>query len=172
MKPYFNGKRYYMKSTATKDIRQARLFRDAVAVEFIKLREQLKPKQNGSKVEQIINELRGISNFAKESPVNYGANIERCPTLIQIRDLYLLKYSDKRKLTTLSKITKAVELISHIKQRDSQLQDINRTVVTGWLDQLKKEKATQTLQNYISALAQLFDFAKNRYHDAPKDNPF
>ncbi|MCV5663516.1 integrase, partial [Escherichia coli] len=91
-----------------------------------------------SKVEQIINELRGISNFAKESPVNYGANIERCPTLIQIRDLYLLQYSDKRKLTTLSKITKAVELIlSHIKQRDSQLQDINRTVVTGWLDQLK-----------------------------------
>ncbi|MCV5223950.1 integrase, partial [Escherichia coli] len=88
---------------ATKDIRQARLFRDAVAVEFIKLREQLKPKQNGSKVEQIINELRGISNFAKESPVNYGANIERCPTLIQIRDLYLLQYSDKRKLTTLSK---------------------------------------------------------------------
>lgn len=173
MKAYFNGKRYYMKSTATKDIRQARLFRDAVAVEFIKLREQLKPKQNGSKVEQIINELRGISNFAKESPVNYGANIERCPTLIQIRDLYLLQYSDKRKLTTLSKITKAVELIlSHIKQRDSQLQDINRTVVTGWLDQLKKEKAIQTLQNYISALAQLFDFAKNRYHDAPKDNPF
>ncbi|OQR47489.1 hypothetical protein EDC47_101278 [Raoultella planticola] len=30
MKPYFNCKRYNMKSIATKDIRQARLFRESI----------------------------------------------------------------------------------------------------------------------------------------------
>ncbi|WP_312609227.1 hypothetical protein, partial [Mammaliicoccus sciuri] len=45
-------------------------------------------------------------------------------------------------------------------------------IVTSWLDNLKNEKAPQTIQNYISALAQIWDLARNRYHDAPQDNPW
>lgn len=52
------------------------------------------------------------------------------------------------------------------------MRDINRTIVTGWLDKLKTERAPQTIQNYISALAQIWDLARNRYHDAPQDNPW
>ncbi|SAI27364.1 integrase [Enterobacter hormaechei] len=90
-----------------------------------------------------------------------------------MRDLYLLQYSEKRKLTTLSKTNKAVEvLLTHLKKKDIQLRDINRTIVTGWLDKLKTERAPQTIQNYISALAQIWDLARNRYHDAPQDNPW
>ncbi|MGC0039160.1 site-specific integrase [Enterobacter hormaechei] len=94
-----------------------------------------------------------------------------CPSLLRMRDQYILQFSEKRKLTTLSKTNKAVEvLLEHLKKRDVQLRDVNRTTVTGWLDKLKTEKAPQTIQNYVSALAQIWDLARNRYHDAPQEN--
>ncbi len=172
MRHLFQGKRYFMKSTGTRDIRQARLFRDAIALEWTRLRNLLKP-QGGSSVDQIIDELRRVSMYAKEAPASFGASVQACPSLLKMRDLYLLQYSEKRKLTTLSKTNKAVEvLLTHLKKKDVQLRDINRTIVTGWLDKLKTERAHQTIQNYISALAQIWDLARNRYHDAPQDNPW
>ncbi|HFI9939461.1 TPA: site-specific integrase [Escherichia coli] len=172
MSHLFQGKRYFMKSTGTRDIRQARLFRDAIALEWTRLRNLLKP-QGGSSVDQIIDELRRVSVYAKEAPASFGASVQACPSLLKMRDLYLLQYSEKRKLTTLSKTNKAVEvLLTHLKKKDIQLRDINRTIVTGWLDKLKTERAPQTIQNYISALAQIWDLARNRYHDAPQDNPW
>ena len=172
MRHLFQGKRYFMKSTGTRDIRQARLFRDAIALEWTRLRNMLKP-QGGSSVDQIIDELRRVSVYAKEAPASFGASVQACPSLLKMRDLYLLQYSEKRKLTTLSKTNKAVEvLLTHLKKKDIQLRDINRSIVTGWLDKLKTERAPQTIQNYISALAQIWDLARNRYHDAPQDNPW
>lgn len=172
MRHLFQGKRYFMKSTGTRDVRQARLFRDAIALEWTRLRNLLKP-QGGSSVDQIIDELRRVSVYAKEAPATFGASVQACPSLLKMRDLYLLQYSEKRKLTTLSKTNKAVEvLLTHLKKKDVQLRDINRTIVTGWLDKLKTERAPQTIQNYISALAQIWDLARNRYHDAPQDNPW
>ena len=172
MRHLFQGKRYFMKSTGTRDIRQARLFRDAIALEWTRLRNLLKP-EGGSSVDQIIDELRRVSVYAKEAPASFGASVQACPSLLKMRDLYLLQYSEKRKLTTLSKTNKAVEvLLTHLKKKDVQLRDINRTIVTGWLDKLKTERAPQTIQNYISALAQIWDLARNRYHDAPQDNPW
>ncbi|HAX8263547.1 TPA: site-specific integrase [Escherichia coli] len=172
MRHLFQGKRYFMKSTGTRDIRQARLFRDAIALEWTRLRNLLKP-QGGSSVDQIIDELRRVSVYAKEAPASFGASVQACTSLLKMRDLYLLQYSEKRKLTTLSKTNKAVEvLLTHLKKKDIQLRDINRTIVTGWLDKLKTERAPQTIQNYISALAQIWDLARNRYHDAPQDNPW
>ena len=172
MRHLFQGKRYFMKSTGTRDVRQARLFRDAIALEWTRLRNLLKP-QGGSSVDQIIDELRRVSVYAKEAPASFGASVQACPSLLKMRDLYLLQYSEKRKLTTISKTNKAVEmLLTHLKKKDVQLRDINRTIVTGWLDKLKTERAPQTIQNYISALAQIWDLARNRYHDAPQDNPW
>lgn len=176
MAAHFGNKAYFMRSTATRDIRQARLFRDAIALEWYKLRDQLKPVRSGSRVEQILDELRGISKQAKAAPptqLNFSAQVQACPSLLAMRDQYILQFSEKRKLTTLSKTNKAVEvLLSHLRKRDIQLKDINRTIVTGWLDKLKNERAPQTIQNYISALAQIWDLARNRYHDAPQDNPW
>lgn len=176
MKNFFNGKSYFIRSTGTGDIRKARVFRDSVVTEFNMLREQLRPKESGSRVEQILNELRQISVIAKDVPpamLHTQSQVMSCPSLMKMRDQYLLQFSEKRKLTTLSKTNKAVEvLLSHLGKRDIQLMEINRTVVTGWLDKLKQEKALQTIQNYISALAQIWDLARNRYHDAPQDNPW
>lgn len=176
MKTFFEDKSYFIRSTGTTDIRKARLFRDSVAVEFNSLREQLRPKRPGSRINQILNELRQIGEKIKDMPppqLNFSQPVQSCPSLLNMRDLYILQFSDKRKLTTLSKTNKAVDvLLTYLQKRDVQLRDINRTVVTGWLDELKGEKALQTIQNYISALAQIWDLARNRYHDAPQDNPW
>lgn len=176
MKHVFGGKSYFIRSTGTVDVRKARLFRDSVVIEFNNLREQLRPKRPGSRIEQILDELRGISKQVKDFPptqLNVTAQVVACPPLLVMRDQYILQFSEKRKLTTLSKTNKAVEvLLSHLRKRDIPLRDVNRTVVTGWLDKLKSEKAPQTIQNYISALAQIWDLARNRYHDAPQDNPW
>ncbi|EPQ7394287.1 site-specific integrase [Klebsiella pneumoniae] len=174
MRHLFGGRLNYVKSTGTRDVREARLFRDAVALEWIKIRSKLKPERDkGSKVEQILNELRRVGTYAHEAPEPLSAPVMSCPSLLRMRDQYILQFSEKRKLTTLSKTNKAVEVfLEHLKKRDVQLRDINRTTVTGWLDKLKTEKAPQTIQNYISALAQIWDLARNRYHDAPQDNPW
>ena len=176
MAAHFGNKTYFMRSTATRDIRQARLFRDAIALEWYKLRDQLKPVRSGSRVELILDELRGIGKQAKDTQptqLNFPAQVLACPSLQAMRDQYILQFSEKRKLTTLSKTNKAVEvLLSHLRKRDIPLRDVNRTIVTGWLDRLKSERAPQTIQNYISALAQIWDLARNRYHDAPQDNPW
>jgi len=172
MRHLFGGRHSYVKSTGTRDVREARLFRDAVALEWIKIRSQLKPERDrGSKVEQILNELRRIGTYAHEAPEPLSTPVMSCPSLLRMLDQYILQFSEKRKLTTLSKTNKAVEvLLEHLKKRDVQLRDINRTTVTGWLDKLKTEKAPQTIQNYVSALAQIWDLARNRYHDAPQEN--
>ncbi|HGF5682626.1 TPA: site-specific integrase [Klebsiella pneumoniae] len=174
MRHLFGGRLNYVKSTGTRDVREARLFRDAVALEWVKIRSQLKPQRDrGSKVEQILNELRRVGTYAHEAPEPLSAPVMSCPSLLRMRDQYILQFSEKRKLTTLSKTNKSVEvLLEHLKKRDVQLREINRTTVTGWLDKLKSEKAPQTIQNYISALAQIWDLARNRYHDAPQDNPW
>lgn len=172
MKTLLTSRCVNQRGAGQRDIRQARLFRDAIALEWTRLRNLLKP-QSGSSVDQIIDELRRASMYAKEAPASFGASVQACPSLLKMRDLYLLQYSEKRKLTTLSKTNKAVEvLLTHLKKKDVQLRDINRTIVTGWLDKLKTERAPQTIQNYISALAQIWDLARNRYHDAPQDNPW
>jgi integrase len=173
MRGYFSGKKNFIKSSGTRDIRQARLIRDVIAVEFSRLREQLKPQASGTKMERLINELRQIGNIAKENPIPLGEAVLTCPSLLKLLDLYLVQFSEKRKLTTFSKTNKSVEvLLAHLKKKDVQLKDVNRTTVTGWIDKLKEEKAPQTIQNYISSLAQIWDLAKNRYHDAPQNNPW
>lgn len=172
MRHLFGGRHNYVKSTGTRDVREARLFRDAVALEWFKIRNLIKPQRDrGSKVEQILNELRQVGTYAHAAPEPLSAPVMSCPSLLRMRDQYILQFSEKRKLTTLSKTNKAVEvLLEHLKKRDVQLRDINRTTVTGWLDKLKTEKAPQTIQNYVSALAQIWDLARNRYHDAPQEN--
>ncbi|MCA6926598.1 site-specific integrase [Pectobacterium versatile] len=174
MKHLFDGKSYFIRSTGSVDIRKARLFRDSIAAEFNKLREQLKPRQSSTQIEQILSELRQLGEYAAPlTGLSISEQHQGCPSLLKMRDIYILQFSEKRKLTTLSKTNKAVEvLLSHQGKRDVQLRDINRTTVTGWVDKLKCEKAPQTIQNYISSLAQIWDLARNRYHDAPQDNPW
>ncbi|HHC4017907.1 TPA: tyrosine-type recombinase/integrase [Klebsiella pneumoniae] len=175
MKHLFTGKRYFVRSTGTRDIREARLFRDAVSVEWVRLREDVKPKKQ-SRIEQALAELRLTRSTAKEMPaiITTPRNLSTaCPSLLAMLDLYVQEYGKKRSATTISKAQKSVSLLlEHLKKKDVQLNVVHRTIVTGWLDLQKKEKSLSTIQNYVSSLATIWDMAKNRYHDAPQDNPW
>jgi hypothetical protein len=60
----------------------------------------------------------GVSVCTPRKPASFGASVQACPSLLKMRDLYLLQYSEKRKLTTLSKTNKAVEvLLIHLKRK-------------------------------------------------------
>lgn len=173
MRSLFGNRTAFMRTTGTSDIREARIIRDRIMHEFFTLREQLKPKPQGNCVERVLKELRSIHQYVNQNAGIDFATARVCPSLVQLRDEFIVQHSDRRKLSTLSKYIKAVEVFTaHFRCKDFRLHDINRTMVTDWLDRAKQEKASQTLANYLGCLSQLVALAQNRYHDAPKENVF
>ena len=173
MRSLFGNRTAFMRTTGTTDIREARIIRDRIMHEFFTLREQLKPKPQGNCVERVLKELRSIHQYVNQNAGIDFATARVCPSLVQLRDEFIVQHNDRRKLSTLSKYIKAVEVFTaHFRCKDFRLHDINRTMVTDWLDRAKQEKASQTLANYLGCLSQLVALAQNRYHDAPKENVF
>ena len=58
--------------------------------------------------------------------------------------------------------------LSYRKKPDIALQDVSRTTVTGWIEHMQKTLSQQSIANYISPMAQLWELASSRYHDAPE----
>lgn len=190
----FGGKKTLVRSLKTSDLRVARRKRDAIVVEYERVREIAAPPKPDS-IQDTISYLQSVAKYAKASPVAQSAGTRdnrreppttpnnnkanklspSCPSLVKMLDVYLLQNAEILKLGTLSKTKKAVELfLDYLKRSDIQLNDINRTTVTGWLDAMNGVKAVQTQANYLSALACILDLASARYHDAPtiQNNPF
>ena len=190
----FGGKKTLVRSLKTSDLRVARRKRDAIVVEYERVREIAAPPKPDS-IQDTISYLQSVAKYAKASPVAQSAGTRdnrrepsttpnnnkanklspSCPSLVKMLDVYLLQNAEILKLGTLSKTKKAVELfLDYLKRSDIQLNDINRTTVTGWLDAMNGVKAVQTQANYLSALACILDLASARYHDAPpiQANPF
>ena len=173
MRSLFGNRTAFMRTTGTADIREARIIRDKVMHEFFAIRDRLKPKPQRNSVDRVLVELRSINQHVNQNDGIDFATARVCPSLVQLRDEFIVQHNDRRKLSTLSKYIKAVEVFTaHFRRKDFQLQEINRTMVTDWLDSAKQEKASQTLANYLGCLSQLVALAQNRYHDAPKENVF
>lgn len=173
MRSLFGNRTAFMRSTGTTDIREARVIRDRIMYEFFTIRDRLKPKPQGNNVDRVLNELRQVDQYVTQNAGVDFATARVCPSLIQLRDEFIVQHNDRRKLSTLSKYIKAVEVFTaHFRCKDFRLHEINRTMVTDWLDKAKQEKASQTLANYLGCLSQLVALAQNRYHDAPKENVF
>ncbi|MDK6206563.1 site-specific integrase [Klebsiella aerogenes] len=173
MRSLFGNRTAFMRSTGTTDIREARVIRDRIMYEFFTIRDRLKPKPQGNNVDRVLNELRQVDQYVTQNAGVNFATARVCPSLIQLRDEFIVQHNDRRKLSTLSKYIKAVEVFTaHFRCKDFRLHEINRTMVTDWLDKAKQEKASQTLANYLGCLSQLVALAQNRYHDAPKENVF
>lgn len=190
----FGGKKTLVRSLKTSDLRVARRKRDAIVTEYERVRELAAPPKPDS-IQDTISYLQSVAKYARASPVAQSAGTRdnrrepstapkvnkanklapSCPSLVKMLDVYLLQNAEILKLGTLSKTKKAVELfLDYLKRSDIQLNDINRTTVTGWLDAMNGVKAVQTQANYLSALACILDLASARYHDAPpiQNNPF
>lgn len=166
MQSLFSGRKTLVRTLSTNELKIARMKRDQIADEFHRLRDAILPDRPDS-VADVIELLRSKAKYAKAATKVQVIN--KCPALRGMLDIYLLQNSNKKKVTTLSKTKKAVEVfLDHLRKRDIALNEVNRTTVTAWIDVLQKKRSQQTIANYISALAQIWDLASSRYEDAPE----
>lgn len=180
MRALCEGKRAFRKSTGTRDLAQARDFRDHMIIEFNKIKNQLKPDTPEIRVQRGIAAIHSLTGTQpKRTAVippttTDKPHLEHAPvTLATVRDEYLSEYQDKRKLTTLSKTLLSVNLfIESLGVADIAMSDIKRTQVTAFIREQKQDKSSQTVQNYLSSLSAVYEYARRCYDGVPADCPF
>lgn len=165
--------RMWRKTTSTRDLNEARRFRNHLLLEWEELKRKYNPRNSDQWLQQSIAALHteGKKNKSRPQPVTRICSI---PTLCLLRDEYAESYKDRRSYSTLSKSARAVELFLEIvKQPDIALEKIGRRLVTDFLE-IQKEKgaADQSRQNWLTCLGSLYEFAKRRYDGIPERNPF
>ena len=163
----FGGRKTLVRSLNTSDLRVARRKRDVIADEFHHIRQIAEPPKPDS-LQDTISYLKSVAKYAKAAPKASAPIIYQCPSLNKMLEIYLTHNADRLKMGTLSKTRKAVELfLNYLRKKDVELNDINRTTVTGWLDHLRETKAVQTVATYLSSMSNILDLASSRYQDAP-----
>ncbi|WP_213760108.1 tyrosine-type recombinase/integrase [Citrobacter freundii] len=169
MRHLFDNKRAWRKSTGTKDILKARHFRNHMLIEFNNLKAMLNPDREDIRIQSAITTLHTTIKQAKSAPVA----VTPIPTLAVIRDEYMTVYSERRAFSTLSKSARAVEVfLQNIGKVDIPLDKIRRRTVTDFIEDQQKKAAPQTVQNWLTSLGSLYEFAKRRYDAIPDSNPF
>ena len=168
MRHMFDNKRAWRKSTGTKDILKARHFRNHMLIEFNNLKEMLNPDREDIRIQNAITTLHTTIKQAKNAPVA----VSPAPLLAAIRDEYMQVYSERRAFSTLSKAARAVEVfLQSIGKVDISLNKIGRRTVTDFIE-AQQQSAPQTIQNWLTSLGSLYEFAKRRDDGIPDSNPF
>ncbi|MCL7656212.1 integrase, partial [Klebsiella pneumoniae] len=86
------------------------------------MRYRLKPKPQGNNVDRVLKELRQVDQYITQNVGIDFATARVCPSLVQLRDEFIVQHSDRRKLSTLSKYIKAVEgFTAHFRRKDFRL---------------------------------------------------
>lgn len=173
MRHLFNDKRLYNRSTGTRDITTARHFRNHLLVEFNNLKDQYKPDTEDRRIQNAINSLHSEIRKNKNRP-KLDEQSRSIPHLCLLRDEYATAYKDRRSLSTLSKSARAVEVfLKSIGKVDITIDKIGKRLAADFIeDQQKRNVAGQTLQNWLTCLGSLYEFAKRRYDGIASDNPF
>ena len=164
MRHIFGGKRLYRKSTGTKDLNAAKHFRNHMLIEWKTLKEQYSPNTEERRIQN------AIAGLHKQTMLR--APLQTVPTLTAIRDQYADRYRDKRSFSTLAKSARAVEVfLTSLNRADIQITEIRRSQVAMFINQQDK-KAPQTVQNWLTCLGSLYEYARRSYDDITPDNPF
>ena len=165
MRHIFGGKKLYRKSTGTKDLATAKHFRNHMLIEWKALKEQYCPNTEERRINNAILELR--AQTVMKSP------LQAIPTLIEIRDRYADQYKDRRSFSTLAKSARSVEVfLKHLECADIKITKIRRSQVALFAMRHIEKKADQTVQNWLTCLGSLYEFARRVHDDIPPDNPF
>lgn len=163
----------WRKTTSTRDLNEARRFRNHLLLEWEELKRKYNPSNPDQWLQQSIAALHteGKKNKSRPQLVARSCSI---PTLCLLRDEYAESYKDRRSYSTLSKSARAVALfLESTKQPDIALERIGRRLVTEFLEtQKEKGAADQSRQNWLTCLGSLYEFAKRRYDGIPDRNPF
>lgn len=164
MRHIFGGKRLYRKSTGTRDLTAAKHFRNHMLIEWTTLKEQYSPDTEERRIQH------AIAGLHKQATLR--APLQTVPTLTTIRDQYADKYRDKRSFSTLAKSARAVEVfLASLDRVDVKITEIRRSQVTMFINQQGK-KAPQTVQNWLTCLGSLYEYARRSHDDIAPDNPF
>ena len=164
MRHIFGGKRLYRKSTGTRDLTAAKHFRNHMLIEWKTLKEQYSPDTEERRIQH------AIAGLHKQATLR--APLQTVPTLTTIRDQYAEKYRDKRSFSTLAKSARAVEVfLASLDRVDVKITEIRRSQVTMFINQQGK-KAPQTVQNWLTCLGSLYEYARRSHDDIAPDNPF
>ncbi|MEE9658591.1 site-specific integrase [Enterobacter cloacae complex sp. CARB60] len=164
MRHIFGGKRLYRKSTGTRDLAAAKHFRNHMLIEWKTLKEQYSPDTEERRIQH------AIAGLHKQATLR--APLQTVPTLTTIRDQYADKYRDKRSFSTLAKSARAVEVfLASLDRVDVKITEIRRSQVTMFINQQGK-KAPQTVQNWLTCLGSLYEYARRSHDDIAPDNPF
>lgn len=182
MRHISEGKRVIRRSAGTRDIEKARDFRDHMIIEWNKLKSQLKPDTHSIKIQRGVAGLHSLVKQAASKPKkgisarneSKSKPVSLIPKLGTLRDEYLSTYDERRALSTLSKTARAVDIfLNSIGKADISVDLIGRRMVAEFLDyQGKDGLSPQTLQNWLSSLSGLYEFAMRRYDNIPPLNPF
>lgn len=176
MRHVFGHKRAWRKSTGTKDIVKARQFRNHLLIEFNKLKEQLRPDTEEKRISGAIAALYQEVSTNQQIEGRFSQPVDNKntpPTLCLIRDEYAESYRNRRSYSTLSKSARAVEIfLSTIQKTDIKIDLIGRRMVTQFIRSQQEQVAGQTLQNWLTCLGSLYEFALRTYDAIPEGNPF
>ncbi|MEL2092671.1 tyrosine-type recombinase/integrase [Klebsiella pneumoniae] len=165
MRHIFGGKKLYRKSTGTKDLATAKHFRNHMLIEWKAIKAQYCPDTEERRINNAILELR--AQTVMKSP------LQAIPTLIEIRDRYADQYKDRRSFSTLAKSARSVEVfLKHLECADIKITKIRRSQVALFAMRHIEKKADQTVQNWLTCLGSLYEFARRVHDDIPPDNPF
>ncbi|HAI7428281.1 TPA: tyrosine-type recombinase/integrase [Escherichia coli] len=163
----------WRKSTSTRDLNEARRFRNHLLLEWEELKRKHNPDNPERRLQQAIeslhSEARANKNTQRAVKRGYAS-----PSLCLIRDEYAECYRERRSYSTLQKSARAVELfLQSIQKDDIHIEKIGRRLVSEFVDtQQQGGAAPQTVQNWLTSLGSLYEFAKRRYDQIPDSNPF
>jgi integrase len=170
MEHLFNSKVYRV-TTNTKDLEEARRFRDHMLLEWNELKRKHNPASNADQnIANAIASLHQCHSKPRSAPsIAYATS----PTLKAVCDEYVKRYDGKKAFSTLSKAQRAVTVfLQTLGRKDIKLQDVKRSIVSGFLQKQEKKYAPQTLQNWLTSLGSLYKYARRVHDDLPSDNPF
>lgn len=161
--------RMWRKSTGTRDITEARRFRNHLLLEWEELKRKYRPA-NPDKY--ITSAIESLHKRAVNSPPSL--HTRTAPALSAVCKEYAEAYRERRSLSTLSKSARSVEIfLESLNKTDIHITKIGRRLVSDFLEvQGGKGVAGQTLQNWLTCLGSLYEYAKRRYDNIPEGNPF
>lgn len=177
MRHLWNGRRSLKKSTGTRDIMQARIFRDQYLLEFRKLQLMMKPDNPITRIHSAISDLHLLAGVSSSITTPATIPAERgkpaSPKLVDVSKEYTEQYKDRRSYSTLSKSVRAVSAFTKsIKRPAITINGIGRRIVSDFLEVNQDKFSRQTLQNWLTCLGTLYDFARRKYDNIAPDNPF
>ncbi|MGE6303400.1 tyrosine-type recombinase/integrase [Serratia liquefaciens] len=181
MRHVCGGKRLLRRSTGTRDLDQARNYRDHMLIEWGKLKARFKPETHHNRIQKGIIALYQEFNAPPPAMCEPAPEHDQVASCQQVQQVmlqavtfeYLAEYDKTRSPSTLSKHALAVRLLlGHLAVVDTEITGITRTSVTQFIRALKPKKSAQTIQNYLSGLNSVYEYARRCYDGIPAASPF